>query len=67
MKLYDCPNKTWVKVLKATEPPPGGLSVQEGEVVRFHHTDGMYSYCVNSRGQVVHLKAWTEVEVQNEA
>ena len=31
--------------------------------VRFHHLDGMYSYCTTDDGEVVHLCAWTPVEV----
>lgn len=27
----------------------------------FDHIDGMYSYCKNSAGQVVHFAAWTKV------
>ena len=25
--------------------------------------DGMYSYCTRDNGEVVHLAAWTEVEI----
>lgn len=61
MKLYEMPRNTRVRVVEATSPPPDGEAVLEGEVVMFHHIDGMYSYCTNEEGQVVHLKAWTEV------
>ena len=27
----------------------------------FDHIDGMYSYCKNQAGQVVHFAAWTKV------
>ena len=66
MKLYEVPPKTKVRVLKAEAPPPGALFVPEGEVVFFDHIDGMYSYCLDSNNNVVHLKAWTEVEIINE-
>jgi hypothetical protein len=54
MKLYDVPANSKVRV------------VEEGaddEVYNFHNIDGMYSYCTDSKGNVVHLVAWTEVEI----
>ncbi len=50
VKLYDVPRNTRVRV--------------DGEVVNFHHIDGMYSYCTTNSGDVVHLAAWTDVEVE---
>ena len=63
MKLYEVPNNTRVKILQAEVPPPGGLHIDVGQNVFFHHIDGMYSYCIDNKGNVVHLKAWTEVEI----
>jgi len=51
MNLYEAPPKTWVKV------------EQNKEVLFFDHLDGMYSYCKDKNGNVVHLAAWTEVEI----
>lgn len=51
MKLYNVPNHSYVRPL-GTE-----------HVVKFHHIDGMYSYCKDMEGNIVHLKAWTDVEV----
>jgi hypothetical protein len=49
MKLYDAPRNTWVKL---------------GEKrIFFHHIDGMYSYCTLETGEVIHLQAWTDVEI----
>lgn len=50
MKLYDVPRETYVKTIT-------------GDVYFFDHVDGMYSYCKNELNQVVHLAAWTEVEI----
>lgn len=47
----------------ASLTPPGGLEVKKEDLIRFHHIDGMYSYCTNQDGDVVHLAAWTEVEI----
>lgn len=60
MKLYNVPNRTWVKILgEPTIPPAAPIP---DEVVFFDHIDGMYSYCKNQDGEVVYLAAWTEVE-----
>jgi len=53
MKLYEAPRNTWVKVI---EPDCD-------DVFKFHHVDGMYSYCHDEAGEVCHYKAWTEVEI----
>lgn len=52
MKLYEVPRNTKVKF--------------EGEIYKFHHIDGMYSYCHDKNGNVVHLVAWAEVEIIEE-
>ena len=51
MKLYEVPRKSWV-ILEET-----------GEQYFFDHIDGMYSFCKDMSGNVVHLAAWTEVRV----
>lgn len=63
MKLYDVPNNTKV-CLKSTETsPPDSIDPQVEEVYTFHHLDGMYSYCKDSAENVVHLPAWSDIEV----
>ena len=63
MKLYDCYRNTMVRVLdELVTVPPGAPGIQHGEILKFHHIDGMYSYCQNEEGEVVHLPAWSEVE-----
>jgi hypothetical protein len=53
MKLYDVPKNTRIRL------------THEGEVYEylFHRLDGMYSYCTDDDGNVLHLAAWTEVEI----
>lgn len=51
MKLYQVPRESWVR------------TAQTGELFFFDHVDGMYSFCRNAEGKVVHLAAGTEVEV----
>ena len=51
MKLYDVPRNSTIVL-------------QGGEELEFKHIDGMYSYCLTQEGNVVHLKAWTEVTVK---
>jgi hypothetical protein len=49
MLLYKVPNNTWIAI--------------EGRYYLFHHIDGMYSYCTDSDGNVVHLSASANVTV----
>lgn len=49
MKLFDVPNNSLIRV--------------NNIIIRFHHLDGMYSYCTTKEGQVVHVFAGEEVEV----
>lgn len=55
MMLYEVPRNTLIAV---TEPDWDGP-----ELIKFYHIDGMYSYCRDMSGNVIHLKAWTEVEI----
>ena len=52
MKLYDIPNNTWVRAIE-----PDCI-----DIFKFHHIDGMYSYCHDKEGNVCHYIAWMEVE-----
>ena len=64
IKLYDVPRDTWVQVVdNKGAVPPDGLSINSGELLHFHHIDGMYSLCTNLEGMYVHLAAWTEVAI----
>ena len=63
MKLYDVPNNTKVRVLAEIKVPPAAPPINKGDVIDFGHIDGMYSYCHNSEGELVHLVAWAEVEI----
>lgn len=62
MKLYEVPNNTKVKVLSEVKVPPGAPLINVGDIIKFGHIDGMYSYCHNEDGELVHMAAWTEVE-----
>lgn len=53
MKLYEVPRHSTV-------------ILDTGEEIYFYRIDGMYSYCKNKEGDVVHLPAWTEVTVKEE-
>lgn len=66
MKLYDVPRNSWVRpVLDNPTAPPDARLIKLGETVKFHNIDGMYSYCHDKEGNVVHLPAWQEVEIVN--
>ncbi len=66
MKLYNVPRNTWVMPLEEVDAPPGARAVSVGEVVKLHHIDGMYSYCTDAWGEVVHLPAWQRVVIASE-
>jgi hypothetical protein len=54
VKLYDVPRNTRVRI-----EYDGGEPFE----VTLDHIDGMYSFCKDDEGNVIHLAAWTEVEV----
>lgn len=61
MKLYECERNTKVRLLEVPHVPPDAPELKVGDIVDFHHIDGMYSYATVGQ-RVVHLAAWTEVE-----
>jgi hypothetical protein len=64
MKLHEVPRKSLIRVRDdSIRVPPGGKVIENGHILKFDHIDGMYSYCVDSKGDVVHLAAWTEVDI----
>jgi hypothetical protein len=63
MKLYDVPQDTWVIPIEHPQKPPESITVEMGEPIHFINLDGMYSYCKNAEGKVVHLPAWLEVNI----
>ena len=67
MKLMDCPQNTWVRVVQNDNVPIASPPIIEDELIWFGHLDGMYSYCKNTNGNVVHLQAWAEVYVDEDA
>ncbi len=66
MKLFDVPQNTKIKVLREIGVPPAAPEILEGQILNFHHIDGMYSYCTDDRGKVYHLVAWAEVKIVKE-
>jgi hypothetical protein len=66
MELYNVPKGSRIRVIEPEAPPPGGIA-PEAKEYNFSHLDGMYSYCTDDDGNVVHLKAWTEVEIVDDA
>ncbi len=63
MKLYEVKRESWVLPTEDTTAPPGARQVSVGEPVLFKRLDGMYSYCKDIHGEVVHLPAWQEVTI----
>lgn len=64
MKLYDIPRGRLIKILEDNpEIPSAAAELKKNEILFFDHIDGMYSLCKDKNGNVVHLAAWTEVEI----
>jgi hypothetical protein len=61
-KLYELPRNTYFRLVGDTAIPPGAPECPLGDVYLLKHIDGMYSYCKDSEGNVVHIAAWSEVE-----
>lgn len=53
MKLYDCPRHSYIKIDYDST----------GTVYFFDHLDGMYSYCIDNYGKIIHLVAYSNVKV----
>ncbi len=63
MKLYDVPRKTWIRVVAEEKVPPAAPKISVGDEIFFDHIDGMYSFCKDKAGNIVHLVAWADVEL----
>jgi hypothetical protein len=62
-ELYNLERGTWFKIVdKKVKVPVSHQELNTEEAFKFHHIDGMYSYCTDKDDNVVHLAAWTEVE-----
>ena len=51
MKLYEVPRNS-------------RIILTEVEELNFHHIDGMYSYCTDDKGNIIHLSASTDVKIK---
>ncbi len=61
MKLYEIPKGTHAQLLETPTVPPVHTELRENDILFFDHLDGMYSYCVDKDGFIVHPAANTEV------
>lgn len=62
MKLNELPRNTYFTIVDENpRVPPGAPIMDQNTVYWFGHIDGMYSYCKDIQGNLVHLAAWTEV------
>lgn len=64
MKLYEVPAGAKIKLTEdGAGTPPASKPAKGGAIYKFFNVDGMYSYCEDENGEVVHLAAWTDVEI----
>lgn len=62
MKLYETPRNSRIRIMDEE----GDIVLdKDGEdlILDFRHVDGMYSLCYDKYGEMVHIAAWTDVEV----
>jgi hypothetical protein len=52
-KLYEIPRESRVE---------GARSTDGSTALTFHRLDGMYSYCTTEKGNIVHLRASSDLE-----
>ena len=50
MKLHEVPRETNI--------------IHNGVELFFDHVDGMYSFCIDEKGNIVHLAAFADVEIK---
>jgi hypothetical protein len=69
VKLYEVPPCSRIRIKRdddgddPRQHPPDHRDFKEEEELFFDHIDGMYSLCKDSKGNIVHLVAWAEVEI----
>lgn len=65
IKLFEVPRDSRIRVtLEESDLPVGYRLPEPIEMeLNFSRIDGMYSYCTDDDGNVIHVKAWKEVEV----
>jgi len=67
MKLYEAPRDVWLRCTKQDATgalvPPSAMPVDAHRRFKKGHIDGMYSYCTDEYGHLIHPAAWTEVEI----
>ncbi len=66
MKLYEIPRGSKIRVKSDIKVPPAAPAIEEEQILIFNNIDGMYSHCLDLKGNVVHLVAWAEVEIVND-
>lgn len=63
MKLYDLKRGSKFRIVeKNPMTPPSACLLEYGDTLTLDHVDGMYSYCIDNRGNVRHPAAFTDVE-----
>ena len=62
MKLYKVPNNTKIRLLEDGQVPPAAPQLYKGDELLFCKIDGAHSVCYKGK-QLVHLAAWSEVEI----
>ena len=64
MEAYNVKRGTKVLITddEMVKIPPSSLPVNKGDVVTIESLDGMYCNCINEKGKIVYIAAWTQVQ-----
>ena len=64
MKLYEVPRKSKIRIIdEDVMTPPASIPQKQNDVLNFSHSDGMYSYCTDKDGNIVHISGKTKVKI----
>jgi hypothetical protein len=63
MKLHQLPPGSVFRVATDLRVPPGAPALSVDQMYRLGNVDGMYSYCFDKDGGIVHVGAGAEVEL----
>lgn len=62
-KLYNVPRYSIIKLEDEIRVPPEALHLKQGDILKFYHVDGLYSFCKTMDNKLCYLAAYADVSV----